>query len=131
MRAKEFLTEQAMDEIHDLLDVVKFSLPYTYKLTQLQNQDFYDIYRFGVAVAAVRGEEGEQINPYKPEFHAESSWGENQVITSFDPNLKNVISKALKKVKKSGMKVVSTPGSDEMGDTQKNSILKPFEGYGK
>ena len=131
MRAKEFLTEQKMDDVHDLLDVAKFSLPYTYKMTNLQNQDFYEIYRFGVALAAVRGEQGEQLNPHKPEFRAESSWGENLVISSFDPNLKNLLSKAASKVNKSGMKVVSTSGSDEMQDTNKGSVLKPFKGYGK
>jgi hypothetical protein len=131
MRAKEFLTEQKMDDVHDLLDVAKFSLPNTFKMNNLQNQDFYEIYRFGVALAAVRGEKGEQLNPYKPEFRAESSWGENLVISSFDPDLKDTIQKAAKKVNKSGITVISTPGSDEMSDTNKGSVLKPFKGYGK
>jgi hypothetical protein len=131
MRAKDFLTEQKMDEVHDLLDVARYSLPYTYKLNDLKNQDFYEIYRFGVAVAAVRGENGEQLNPYKPEFKAESSWGENQVVSSFDPDLKNVVKKALSKVNKAGITSVSTPGSDEMADTNKGSVLKPFKGYSK
>lgn len=120
-----------MDEVHDLLDVARYSLPYTYKLNDLTNQDFYEIYRFGVAVAAVRGENGEQLNPYKPEFRAESSWGENQVVSSFDPNLKNVLNKALSKINKAGITSVSTPGSNEMADTNKGSVLKPFKGYSK
>jgi len=131
MRAKEFLTEQSMDEVHDLLDVARYSLPYTYKINDLKNQDFYEIYRFGVAIAAVRGEEGDQLNPHKPEFRAESSWGENQVVSSFDPDLKNVIKQALSKVNKSGISTVSTPGSEEMYDTNKGSVLKPFKGYSK
>lgn len=131
MRLKHFLTEQELGDVHDLLDVAKFSLPYTYKMTNLQNQDFYQIYRFGVALAAVRGENGEQANPYKPEFHAESSWGENLVVSSFDPDLKSVLSKAASKVNKSGIKSVSTPGSEEMSDTNKGSPLKPFKGYKK
>jgi hypothetical protein len=131
MRAKEFLTEQKMSDVHDLLDVAKFSLPNTFKMNNLQNQDFYEIYRFGVALAAVRGEKGDQLNPYKPEFHAESSWGENLVISSFDPDLKDTIQKAAKKVNKSGITVISTPGSDEMSDTNKGSVLKPFKGYSK
>lgn len=137
MRAKDFLTEQNMDEVHDLLDVARYSLPYTYKLTDLRNQDFYELYRFGVAIADVRGEQADEnpqnkdLNPYKPNFRAESSWGENQIVSGYDPKLKDVIKKALTKVKKSGIKVVSTPGSDEMGDTQKNSTLKAFKGYPK
>lgn len=135
MRAKEFLTEQSMDEVHDLLDVARYSLPYTYKINDLKNQDFYEIYRFGVALAAVRGEQvsdnplNDNLNPYKPDFHAESSWGENQVVSGFDPNLKNVVKKAMAKVNKKGITTVSTPGSEEMGDTNTQSLLKGFKGY--
>lgn len=126
-----------MDEVHDLMDVAKLSLPNTYKLTQLKNNDFYPIYRFGVAIADVRGNQADEnpanigINPYKPNFHAESSWGENQVVSGYDPKLKDVASKALSKIGKPGIKVVSTASSDEMGDTGKGSILKPFKGYAK
>lgn len=137
MRIKEFLTEQQMDEVHDLMDVARLSLPNTYKLDQLKNNDFYPIYRFGVAIADVRGHQADDnpankgLNPYKPNFHAESSWGENQVVSGYDPNLKDVVKKALSKVGKSGITVVSTPGSDEMGDTAKVSPIKAFKGYQK
>ena len=100
MRAKDFLTEQQMDEVHDLMDVARLSLPNTYKLTQLKNNDFYPIYRFGVALADVRGQQADEnpankgINPYKPNFHAESSWGENQVVSGYDKDLKDVAKKS-------------------------------------
>lgn len=129
MRAKEFITEQKMSEVHDLLDVARNSLPNTYKMTDLQNQDFYEIYRFGVALAAARGEEGDELNPYKPTFRAESNWGENLIVSSFDPNLKTVLQKAASKVKKSGIKLVSSQGSDEMQDTNTTSPIKSFKGY--
>lgn len=133
MRLKEFLTEQQLDDIHDALDIARYSLPYTYKLNNLKNQDFYDIYRFGLAIAAVRGESGDDgvMNGHRPNFEAESQWGENQVVSGFDPNLGKVVDQALKKVNKSGKKVVSTPGSDEMEDTNSSSPLKPFKGYKK
>lgn len=137
MRAKDFLTEQQMDEVHDLMDVARLSLPNTFKLTQLKNNDFYPIYRFGVAIADVRGHQADDnpqnknINPYKPDFHAESIWGENQVVSGYDDNLKDIATKALSKIGKSGIKVVSTASSDEMLDTNKGSILKPFKGYAK
>lgn len=133
MRAKEFITEQKLSDVHDGLDVVAKSLPYTYVLPELKNQDFYDLYRFGVAIADVRGNMGnpEEIDPYKPKFRPETTWGENQIISSFDPNIKSVIKQALGKVNKSGMKSVSTPGSEEFDDTVKQSPLKPFKGYKK
>lgn len=131
MRAKEFITEQKLDSVHDGLDVVAKSLPYTYVLPELKNQDFYELYRFGVAIADVRGNMGDpkELDPYKPEFRAESTWGENQIVSSFDPNIGKVIDQALKKVNKSGKKQVSTPGSDEFPDTMKQSPMKPFKGY--
>lgn len=133
MRLREFLTEQQLSDVHDALDITDLSLPNTYVLSQLKNNDFYPIYRFGVAIAAVRGESGDDniMNGFRPDFRAESEWGENQVITSFDPNIGKVIDKALKKVNKSGKKLVSTPGSDEMADTNKQSLLKQFKGYSK
>ena len=137
MRAKEFITEQRMSDVHDLMDVAKLSLPNTYKLDQLKNNDFYPIYRFGVAIADVRRQQADEnpankgINPYKPDFHAESAWGENQVVSGYDPNLKDVAEKALRKVGKPGIKVVSTASSDEMKDTSKVSPIKAFKGYAK
>lgn len=133
MRLKEFLTEQQLSDVHDALDVAKLSLPNTFIITDLKNQDFYPLYRFGMAIAAVRGESGNDgvINGFKPNFEAESKWGENQIVSSFDPNVGEVIDKALKKINKSGKKAVSTSSSDEMIDTYKQSILKPFKGYKK
>lgn len=133
MRLKEFLTEQQLADVHDALDVARLSLPYTYKIDKLLNNDFYPIYRFGVAIAAVRGDEGKDDvqNGYKPDFRAESLWGENQIVSSFDPNVGNVIDKALNKIGKPGKKIVSSPGSEEMKDTNKGSPLKAFKGYPK
>lgn len=133
MRAKEFLTEQQLQDVHDALDITNLSLPYTYKITDLKNNDFYPIYRFGVAIAAVRGEEGNDniLNGHTPEFRAESQWGENQVVTSFDPDIGRVIDKALNKINKSGKKAMSSQGSIEMKDTNKGSPVKPFKGYPK
>jgi len=137
MRLKEFLTEQQMSDVHDLLDVARLSLPYSYRLDNLKNNDFYPIYRFGVAIADVRGEQADEnpgnknLDPYKPKFRAQSSWGENAVVTGFDPNLENIIKKAASKINKSGITNMSTPGSEEMKDTYKGSPIKPFKGYGR
>lgn len=130
MRAREFITEQSLDKVHDGLVVAAKALPHTFVIPSLKNQDFYDLYRFGVAIADVRGNQGtDDVNKYKPEFEAESSWGENQIVSSFDPNVGQVIDKALAKVHKHGKKAVSTPGSDEMDDTEYTSPIKPFKGY--
>lgn len=133
MRAREFITEQKLSDVHDGLDVAAKSLPYTYIIPKLKNNDFYELYRFGVALADVRGtmNNTDGVTRDKPEFRAETTWGENQIVSSFDPNIGKVIDLALKKVHKSGKKEVSTPGSDEFGDTLKQSPIKPFKGYKK
>lgn len=132
MRAKEFITEQKLSDVHDGLDIAAKALPNTYIIPELKNQDFYDLYRFGIAIAAVRGEQGRGDgvqDGHEPDFRAQSAWGENQVVSSFDPNVGEVIDKALAKVNKHGKKAVSTPGSDEMDDTDRASPIKAFKGY--
>lgn len=132
MRAKEFITETTLSKVHDGLDVASMALPNTYVIPELKNSDFYDLYRFGVAIAAVRGESGHDNvqNGFQPTFRAESSWGEHQVVSSeFDEDIGKIIDQALKKVGKSGKKLVSTSSSDEMSDTVTKSPINGFKGY--
>ncbi len=132
MRAKEFIIETSLSKVHDGLEVASVSLPNTYVIPDLKNNDFYELYRFGVAIAAVRGESGNDDvqNDYKPEFRAETSWGEQQVVSSeFDRDIGKTIDQALKKVGKFGKKSVSSSGSIEMDDTLTQSPIKGFKGY--
>lgn len=130
MRAREFISEQKLSDIHDGLDIVAKSLPHTYIIPELKNQDFYELYRFGIAIADVRGEQGSDVvNKYKPKFQSHSEWGEHQIVSSFDPKVGEVIDKALSKINKHGKKIVSTPNSDELDDTQNKSPIKSFKGY--
>ena len=129
MRAYEFITESVTDG----LSVASYALPNTYVIPELKNNDFYELYRFGVAIADVRGTSGPDDgvqNEFKNEFKAETTWGENQVVSSeFDADIGQIIDQALKKVGKSGKQSVSTPGSDEIPSTGTQSTLKPFKGY--
>jgi hypothetical protein len=132
MRAKEFIIETTLSKVHDGLEVAAVSLPNTYVIPDLKNNDFYELYRFGVAIAAVRGESGNDDvqNGFKPDFKAETSWGEQQVVSSeFDRDISKTIDQALKKVGKSGKKSVSSSGSVEMDDTLTQSPIKGFKGY--
>jgi len=132
MRAKEFLTEQQLSDVHDALDVAALSLPYTFIIPELSNSNFYDLYRFGVAIARVKGDEGQEDkvqDPDRPEFRATSEWGQHPIISSFDPNLGNWVDKALSATHHKGKKQISPPGSREMKDTTTVSPIKPFKGY--
>lgn len=129
MRAYEFITESVTDG----LNVAAYALPNTYVIPELKNNDFYELYRFGLAIADVRGDHDEDTvqNGFRHKFKSESDWGEQQIVTSWDPDIGQVIDQALKKVNKSGKKLVSTSGSDELPNTGKESVLKPFKGYKK
>jgi hypothetical protein len=134
MRAREFLTEQELSDVHDGLDVAFLSLPYTYMIPELSNSNFYDIYRFGVAIAAVRGEGGSEDkvqDKNRPKFRPESKLGKHPTVSSFDPNVGKVIDQALAKVDRHGKVAVSSSGSEEMKDTNKSSPVKAFKGYPK
>lgn len=134
MRAREFLTEQELSDVHDGLDVAFLALPYTYVIPEISNSNFYDIYRFGVAIAAVRGEMGAEDNVQdknRPKFRPESKWGKHPTVSSFDPNVGKVIDQALAKVDRHGKVSVSSPGSEEMKDTSKVSPVRAFKGYPK
>ena len=52
MRAYEFITESVTNG----LNLAAYALPDTYLIPELKNQDFYELYRFGLAIADVRGE---------------------------------------------------------------------------
>lgn len=131
MRAKEFITEQKLEDVHDYLDMAALALPNAFMIKDLKNQDFYDLYRFGVAIADVRGTSGKDgvFNDFKPRFKSESQWGEHQIVVSSDPDIEKVIDAALKKVKKGGKIHVATKSSEEMLDTDKKSPLNAFKGY--
>jgi len=134
MRAREFLTEQELSDVHDGLDVAFLSLPYTYMIPELSNSNFYDIYRFGVAIAAVRGEGGSEDkvqDKNRPKFRPESKLGKHPTVSSFDPNVGKVIDQALAKVDRHGKVEVSSSGSEEMKDTSKVSPVRAFKGYPK
>ncbi len=129
MRAYEFITESVTDG----LGIAAYSLPNTYVIPELKNNDFYELYRFGVAIADVRGTSGNDDvqNGFRHDFKAETAWGENQVVMSFDPNVGEVIDQALKKVNKKGKKLLGTKSSGEIPSTSKTSPMKPFKGYKK
>lgn len=127
MRAKEFITEQ---RVALSVDVAR-ALPGTYTIPGLPNSDFYAQYRFGVAMAGVRGQlerAQDSIPPY--DFEKETPWGENMIVSSYmDANIDNDIDLAMKEVGVSGKKLISTKKSEEAVDVVKGSPVKAFKGY--
>ena len=115
MRAKEFITESGEGS---LLDTVAASLPATYAIPSLQNQDPYLQYRFGLALAKAKGSKSQDV----PDFATASAWGENAIIIAYDNESEIMIDQALKDVNAGSKKLISSPKSEE---TKSVSTVSP------
>lgn len=124
MRAYEFITEQSNGSL--MKDVVH-TLPSSYAIPQLKNQDPYLQYRFGVALAGARAEHVD--DNLTNAFTKETPWGENQVIVSYGEDTSKTIDAALQSMGMSGKRRISSKTSEELPDTTKHSPVKPFKGY--
>jgi len=130
MRAREFIAEGTGFDAGSIESNVALSLPSTYIIPALQNQNAYMQYRFGVALAGAKGA-AERKAEGDPNFAPTSNWGENEIIISSDPDIGKWIDMALKDMglPSGDKKLVSTKGSDEPPDTDKVSPVKGFKGY--
>ncbi len=126
MRAREFIREQ-----RELPDETKDPMRDTYILPGLSAADPYKSYRMGVALARARSEyRKDDVNPYMPEWTAETAFGEHAVISGFNHGVAQIIDAALAMTKTpGGKKLVSTPDSSEPDFIDKQSPIKPFNGY--
>ena len=128
MRATEFVTEGRTGSItHD----VGLALPGAFKIPALKNQDPYLQYRFGVAIAGAKGA-AQRARDDVPKFDgAESVFGENEIVVSYDPEAETWIKDALVSM---GMPAsdavrIGTQASEEAPDVDKTSPVRAFAGY--
>ena len=126
MRAREFIAEQ-----RELPDESKEPMRYTYTLPGLSSSDPYQTYRMGVALARARSEyRKDDVNPYMPEWSAETAFGEHAVVAGFNSGIADIIDAALAMTNTPGGKrLVSTPDSAEPDFVATTSPVKPFVGY--
>lgn len=126
MRAREFIREQ-----QELPPETREPLKNTYVIPGLSAADPYKNYRFGVAIARARSDvTPDTVNPFRPEWSAETAFGENGVVVGFNNNIDPVIDAALKMTKTpGGKKLVSTAKSEEPNFVDKTSPIKAFKGY--
>lgn len=132
MRAREFVREQK-----ELPDEAKGPMRYTYVLPGLSAADPYKNYRMGVAMARARSDyatelssENEGIDPFKPEWSAETAFGEHAVVVGSSKYIADVIDRALAMTDTPGGKqLVSTDKSEEPSFVVNKSPIKAFQGY--
>lgn len=126
MRAREFIVEQ-----RELPPETKEPLRYTYTLPGLSSSDPYKTYRMGVALARARSNAAkDDINPFMPEWTAETAFGEHAVVSGMNAGIAQVIDTALAMTNTpGGKKIVSTPESDEPSFVVTQSPVTAFKGY--
>ncbi len=128
MRAREFITEGRTGSF--TTDVGR-ALPGAFKIPALKNQDPYLQYRFGVAIAGAKGA-AQRAKDGVPEFDgAESVFGENEIVVSYDPHVVDYIHDALRAMgmPPSDAVQIGTMKSEEATDVDKISPVKAFKGY--
>jgi hypothetical protein len=128
MRAKEFVTEGRTGTI---TRDVGLALPGAFKIPALKNQDPYLQYRFGVAIAGAKGA-AQRAQDHVPSFDGkESVFGENEIIVSYDPHVKDYIQDALRSMgmPPSDAIQIGTMASEEAPDVDKISPVRGFKGY--
>jgi hypothetical protein len=128
MRAREFIVEQ-----RELPPETKSPMRYTYTLPGLSSSDPYKTYRMGVAFARARSDAmKDDVNPFMPEWSAETTFGEHAVVAGMNSGISQVIDQALAMTDTPGGKrLISTPDSDEPAFVVTQSPVQPFKGYGK
>ena len=128
MRAREFLKEETT-----LPPEQADPMRYTYIIPGLSAADPYRNYRFGVAMARARsdvGDDNHDIDPYKPEWSAQTAFGEYGVVVGMNNSIEQVIDQALAMTDTpGGKKIVSTPTSTEPSFVDVQSPVKAFKGY--
>jgi hypothetical protein len=126
MRAREFIREQ-----RELPPESREPMRNTYILPGLSAADPYKSYRMGVAIARARSEyRKDDVNPFMPEWTAETAFGEHAVVAGFNSGVAQIIDAALAMTDTPGGKeMVSTPTSTEPDFVVTQSPVKPFKGY--
>lgn len=124
MRIKDIITE---GKIGSLQDDVAAAIPGAYAIPELQNQDPYKQYRFGMALAGARSAK-QRNEEGADKFTPTSPWGENAIVISYTGTTSEIIDDALDTIglSPSDKKQITSQGSQEAKDVSKGSpVAKP------
>jgi hypothetical protein len=132
MRAREFVIEQRA-----LPPEASGPMRHTYVLPGLSASDPYKNYRMGVALARARSDYASALNPananidpYMPEWSAETAFGEHAVVVGTTAGIAPVIDAALKMTRTPGGKQpVGDAESREPDFVATQSPIRAFQGY--
>ena len=131
MRAREFVTEAQLGRTGKITRDVGLALPGAFKIPRLQNNDPYKQYRFGVAIAGAKGAAQRKADGVPPFDGPSSTFGEDLIIVSYDPHVKDYIDDALHSMDMPASDAVQigTMASQEAPDVDTISPVRGFQGY--
>lgn len=119
MRIREIINEGGEGSLQP---GVARTMPATYALKQLTNQDPYYQYRMGLALAKARAHEQGLVDGNE----LESVFGENMIVAARSAEEQRTIELALKMMgDKGSKKLISTSRSEENPTVNKISPMKP------
>ena len=126
MRAHEFLTEQEKP-----VEEISAPMRHAYALPGVFSSNAYQNYRLGVAVARAASDQAEDsVNEFRPEWSAETAFGQNAVVVGNTDQIGRVIDLALKMTNTpGGKKLIVDAESTDPASTNTQSTVKPFKGY--
>jgi len=127
MRAREFINEQlTLEKLPaGTIDPVQNM----YIIPDIRNNDSYQAYRLGLAIARARADAGGVTDGWEP-WTEQSAFGQNAVIMGIDNNVDKLIDTALKMQGLTGGKIgVGSKHSHEPDHTNIKSPVAGFKGY--
>jgi len=121
MRAKEFLPEGAKThgKFASLSTDVDAALPGVWVQRQLRNTDPYMQYRYGLALAAARANQADDV-----QFEQESPWAENLTIVGFTPEDEETIKMADKLMGVKGTRIANSKSEEAEGTQAHSPVAK-------
>lgn len=128
MRAYEFIRPIMEENENSIVGSVEQTLPAIYIMPELQNQDPYHQYRFGVALAGAKGKKHREQDG-TASLEPTSKFGEDMTVVSYGEDMGEFIDDALKQLGLSKKIQISTTDSDEETDVETQSLLKAFKGF--
>lgn len=108
MRAKEFIREQFEKRLGGMQDGVSRTIPNMHVIPELQNQDAYKQYRFGLALAS--------SGPKQSHAAEQTPWGENMAVGAYSEGDEEILKAALKAYGVTS-RMITTKKSEEPRDT--------------
>ena len=141
MRAHEFITEASKKKpkskktrrkhersiSRDVID----TLPSTYIIPELKNQDPYMQYRFGLELVNAKSKKSRERESGEKQGKMTSQWGENEIIVSYGEDVGPLVDQALRQLGVGKKVKVTSTGSREPRGADKSSLLKGFSGFSK